>query len=69
MSNRTIIEINHDMWHKIESNAALFGDMIAEYMRACDPKVRDNLEQRFGANVLATVHHSDDVRISFGKNT
>ena len=68
MSNRTIIEINHDLWHRIEKDPEAFGKLVAEYTRACSHDVSDRL-QHFGANVLATVHHSDKIAVSFNKLT
>lgn len=68
MSNRTIIEINHDLWHRIEGDREGFGTLIAQFTRACDPEIREHL-QRYGCNVLGTVHHSDKVTISFNKLT
>lgn len=69
MSNRTIIEINHDLWHKIEAYPTEFAQAIADYTRACDPEVAQRLRDRFGVNVLGTVHHSDKIAISFNKLT
>lgn len=68
MSNRTIIEINHDFWPKIEAEPATFGMLIQRYTGACDPEVAEEL-RRFGCNVLGTVHHSDKIAISFNKLT
>lgn len=69
MSNRTIIEINHDFWHKIEDDKDTFAQLVVDFTRACDPEVADRLRARFGAAVLGTVHHSDKITISFNKLT
>lgn len=69
MSNRTIIEVNHDFWHKIEADKYAFGELIVKFTRACDPEVAAALRDRFGVNVLGTVHHSDKIAISFNKLT
>lgn len=68
MSNRTIIEINHDLWHRIEGDREGFGKLVADFTRACDPEIREAL-QRYGCNVLGTVHHSDNISIAFNKRT
>lgn len=68
MSNRTIIEINHDLWHRIEADPAAFGKLVADYTRACSHDIQDEL-RRYGCNVLATVHHSDKISVSFNKLT
>lgn len=69
MSNRTIIEVNHDYWHKINANPADFARRIVDYTRACDPDVAQGLKDHYGVNVLGTVHHSDKIAISFNKLT
>jgi hypothetical protein len=69
MSNRTIIEINHDYWHKIEADGDGFAQLVVDFTRACDPGIAAALRDRFGAAVLGTVHHSDKIAISFNKLT
>lgn len=69
MSNRTIIEINHDYWHKIDADKEGCAQLIVDFTRACDPDVAAALRERFGVNVLGTVHHSDKIAISFNKLT
>lgn len=68
MSNRTIIEINHDLWHKIQADPEGFTAEVVEYLRGCSPESRETLA-RYGVNVLGTVHHSDKIAISFNKLT
>jgi hypothetical protein len=68
MSNRTILELNHDLAHRIAESPEAFGKEIAEYLRATSHDSRDRL-RRFGAYTLATVHHSDKITISFNKLT
>ncbi len=69
MSNRTIIEINHDCWHKIDADKQIFAQLIVDFTRACDPTVAQKLYDHFGVNVLGTVHHSDNISIVFNKRT
>ena len=69
MSNRTIIEVNHDYWHKIEDDKDTFAQLVVDFTRACDPEIAQRLQDHFGVNVLGTVHHSDNIRISFNKCT
>ena len=69
MSNRTILEINHDYWHKIEADKEGCAGLIVEFTHACDSEVAATLQDRFGVNVLGTVHHSDKIAISFNKLT
>jgi len=54
MSNRTLIELNHDYCPKNESEALIFGRALQTYMRSgdkgCLPK---------GTEFIAIRHHSD----------
>ncbi len=68
MSNRTIIEINHDMWMKIADKPEQFALDLVNYLGSANQDGRDKL-RRYGCAVLGMVHHSDDIRVSFNKLT
>lgn len=68
MSNRTIIEFNHDLWYRIDKEPNKFVAELLNYLRCADEDGRAGLRQ-FGVAVLATVHHSTDIRVSFDKAT
>lgn len=63
MSNRTLIEINHDYARDI--NTVGFLDAIAVYVRHADKESREALEQ-YGIRVFGTRHHSDGFDIKWG---
>jgi len=64
MSNRTIVEINHDFWAKIKNDPEKFSALLLEYIRSLSHNAKDEL-RGFGCNTLATIHHTDEVSISF----
>jgi len=56
MSNRTIIEFNHDFFDRIISQEFL--KWMALYLRSCDETAKEQLSI-LGATVHGTRHHSD----------
>ena len=63
MSNRTLIEINHDFW--MQACLPSFVDDLIRYLGAGDSKTAERLEQ-YGIKVIAMRHHSEDFRIPDG---
>lgn len=63
MSNRSLIEINHD--HARDLNTPAFLDALALYVRSGDKESADRL-RRFGARVFGMRHHSDSFEIRWG---
>lgn len=66
MSNRTIIEINHDCYSKI--NSVGFLDAIASYINSGSREDADDLE-RFGVRVFGMRHHSDPFSVTVSGQT
>ena len=58
MSNRTIMEFNHDYAHNIEENSLTFLELIGAVMRGLDREAKEELQSRFGVTVGRTRHHS-----------
>lgn len=63
MSNRTLIEINHDYARELRTPAFL--DALALYINSADRESREQLEQ-FGVRVFGMRHHSDGFEIRWG---
>ena len=58
MSNRSLIEINHDCWDAIDRDPLAFNTVLQRYLSSAD---RENAEalRRFGLTVVGMRHHSD----------
>ena len=67
MSNRTVIEINHDYGNQIQANPDEFLEAIRNLINysSTGEDVIDDLS-RFGITVTPTVHHSDPRRVVLG---
>lgn len=63
MSNRTLIEINHDYAKELRTPAFL--EALALYVNGADSESRKRLE-RFGVRVFGMRHHSDGFEIKWG---
>jgi hypothetical protein len=63
LSNRTLIEINHDFAEYIDS--VRFRDALWRYLRSADRESAEDLE-RFGVRVFGMRHHSDAYDINWG---
>lgn len=60
MSNRTIMEFNHDFTHEIRADPAGFAAAMLEQGRAANnPHTIERL-RRYGVVIVETVHHSTD---------
>ncbi len=65
MSNRSLMEFNHDHWGKIERNHQAFANAICDYLMSASPNHAEALE-RFGVHVFGMRHHSDGFDIKWG---
>lgn len=63
MSNRTLIELNHDLWDKMEGPA--FTNALQAYLRSANKDNAEDLE-RFGVRVFGTRHHSEGFVVRWG---
>lgn len=63
MSIRSLIEINHDYAHMIESNPAFFVAALLEHLRAAE-SLPDEVAP--GVYCFGTRHHSDRFKILWG---
>lgn len=63
MSNRTILEINHDYTHVIKADPEAFVAAILEGLRAGYPQAWEDAK-RFGVTRYVMAHHSDERRIA-----
>jgi hypothetical protein len=59
MSNRSLLEFNHDYSHKIKDDPQGFLDALQNYLRAAYPEHAETLG-RFGIHWHGVRHHSDD---------
>jgi hypothetical protein len=59
VSNRTIVEINHDRWHAIEMDPADFARDLVTFLGSASKRNADELEV-YGFRVIETAHHSTD---------
>jgi hypothetical protein len=63
MSNRTLIEINHDFAPSLR--LPLFLEALANYVRSADSRSREELE-KYGVRVFGMRHHSEGFSIQWG---
>jgi hypothetical protein len=59
VSNRTLIEINHDYGFRIEDQPQRFVEDLGAYLAGASRANADELE-RWGVRVLSMRHHSGD---------
>jgi hypothetical protein len=66
LSNRSLIEINHDFSHAI--NGAATGEFENVLLRYLGSNSKENAAalKRFGVRVFGTRHHSDGYDITWG---
>lgn len=57
MSNRTILEINHDMWHVIDKDKIRFAELLVYALGGGGKMQWEDLEQ-FGIKRIEMMHHS-----------
>lgn len=65
MSNRTLIEINHDFTHVIERHPEEFDCDIIRYLCNADQSNAERL-LKYGIRVFGMRHHSDAFEINWG---
>ena len=59
MSNRTLIEINHDCAHDIERGKDTFMYLLGLWLRCGDREAREALADDWGVRIISQRHHSD----------
>lgn len=62
MSNRTIIEINHDLSVHIDMRPEAFITALQAFLASSNRRTSHALEE-YGFNVIETVHHSTDRKV------
>jgi len=63
MSNRSLIEINHDMSAAIRSNPTAFVEMLLQYLASASS--RNSMAMReFGVKAISMRHHSENFVVS-----
>ena len=65
MSNRTIVEFNHDQWGAIRDRPEEFVEAVLLMLRCGANEARDSMS-RFGVQCGPTVHHTNQRRVDFG---
>lgn len=65
MSNRTLVEINHDLTHRMKDDPVGFVADLRAYLGAASPRTARALE-RYGIRVIGMKHHSDPHTIKWG---
>lgn len=60
MSQRTIVEFNHDYAAEIEDKPDEFFTHLGRALRGGDKESWDFLERRFGLRRIVQCHHSDE---------
>lgn len=65
MSNRTLIEINHDYVQDISNNRDAIVGFLLNYLTSGDARDFDNLAY-YGIRIVGMKHHSDPHSIKWG---
>lgn len=65
MSNRSLIELNHDYAHRIVANSEEFLALLQEYLASGAVHEPYKLE-RLGVRVIGMKHHSEPHNIAWG---
>lgn len=68
MSNRTLIELNHDYWDRIARNPDEFIIALILYLGSGDKETSDKLS-RYGLRIIGMKHHSEGHDIKWGSIT
>lgn len=70
MSQRTIVEFNHDLWFQIDDDPGGFVAAILQMLRSGSngDNTRDDL-RRYGVQVAPTAHHTDTREANLGFTT
>ncbi len=65
MSNRSLMEINHDKSYRVEDSPTAFAESFMAYVNSGDIRTAIALEY-FGVRVIGMKHHSDGHSIEWG---
>ena len=65
MSNRSLIEINHDYWYTLKDDPEGFVMALRLYLGSANKDTAERLE-RFGIRVFGMRHHSYGFEINWG---
>jgi hypothetical protein len=68
MSNRTILEINHDCSRAIDRQRFEFCEALQEVLRDSSSREGWSALSRFGVTKFVTAHHSDDYHVVVNGN-
>lgn len=67
MSQRTLIEINHDFLWAIAHQSDDFGVILTRLLKGCGRDGdKEELETKFGLRIFGRRHHGDAFDINFG---
>ena len=65
MSYRSLFEINHDFWMKVDADPVAFNEALQRFLSSASNRTAEPLE-RFGLRWFGTRHHSDGFETNFG---
>lgn len=65
MSYRSLFEVNHDFWGKIERDEVAFCAALQRFLSSANDRTAADLE-RYGLRWFGTRHHSEGFSIDFG---
>jgi hypothetical protein len=65
LSNRTLIEINHDFAHMVKENPERFAEELYRYLGSASAENASNLT-KYGIRRFGIRHHSEAFDIKFG---
>jgi hypothetical protein len=65
MSQRTFIEINHDLLNKIEKDKAFFADRLCFALAGTHKPSQEELEW-YGVKIIGQRHHSTPYKLEIG---
>jgi hypothetical protein len=66
MSNRSLVEINHDLSYAIERDPHGFTEALVRYLRSGSKEQIETLRLDYGVTVFGMRHHSEDYSIEWG---
>ncbi len=66
MSNRTLIELNHDYSGQIKDDPDGFLRWLNLLLNSLDPEAKNMLRGRYGVRVFGTRDHSDGFDVKWG---
>lgn len=70
MSNRTLVEFNHDVGFKIEEKPELFVALLGDMIRGGpSARLREEMDALFGVRIVEMRHHSDECKVVYKWHT